>query len=136
MHQQHMLHFSGFNSSIKMFPVLVWVWSEAYIMNHINQKHLIRWLVCIVPSGPSMMSLIKTCHKITYQEPSRLLTGAVGVIMEVTKDIIDGPYCKLIPIVLKRYEKYMISNSKTKLFLYRSNLKIEKLFVKSFFYKL
>ena len=57
-----------------------WVWSEAYIMNHINQKHLIRWLVCIVPSGPSMMSLIKTCHKITYQEqePSRLLTGAVG----------------------------------------------------------
>ena len=53
--------------------------------------------------------------------------------MEVTKDIIDGPYCKLIPIVLKRYEKYMISNSKTKLFLYRSNLKIEKLFVKSFF---
>ena len=56
--------------------------------------------------------------------------------MEVTKDIIDGPYCKLIPIVLKRYEKYMISNSKTKLFLYRSNLKIEKLFVKSFFYKL
>ena len=55
-----------------------------------------------------------------------------GVIMEVTKDIIDGPYCKMIPISLK----YMRSNSKTKLFLYRSNLKIEKLFVKNFFYKL
>ena len=84
-----------------------------------------------------MMSLIKTCHKITYQEqePSRLLTGAVGG-HHGGDHIIDGPYCKLIPIVLKWYEKYMISNSKTKLFLYRSNLKIEKLFVKNFFYKL